>query len=330
MTTTIQVRNVNEALTEGFWHLKTAGVTEESRNGPVVVSPGPVVTEYSHPWERVLFDPKRDANPVFHLMESIWMMAGAQDVKWLLPFNARFKEYAEPDGRVNGAYGHRWRRHFGTDQLELVIDELKTNPNSRQAVVQMWDPAYDLGIPRKDKPCNTAIYFDLRGGKLNMTVTNRSNDIVWGAYGANAVHMSVLQEVIASAVGADIGMYRQFSNNYHAYTDLPFVKENLQYPGAASTLYETGAVSYYPLIQLNENWRDFLADCEEMVGRDPMYPGSWAYRTDFMSQVAETLRVMYARRKRGEGINAFFTAERMENDWFRAFKEWKERRDVSQ
>lgn len=331
MTHVIKVRNVNEALSEGFWHLKTVGVQEESRNGPVVVSPGPVMTEYSHPWERVLFDAKRDANPVFHLMESIWMLAGANNVDWLLPFNARFSEYAESNGNVNGAYGHRWRKHFGTDQIDSVVRILRADPNSRQAVIQMWDPSYDLEIIRKDKPCNTAIYFDLRGGKLNMTVSNRSNDIVWGAYGANAVHMSVLQEVVAAGVGKDMGVYRQFSNNYHAYMNLPLVTDYLSYPPAATSLYERGEVQTYSMVNpvMGETYAHLISDCEDMVSRSPD-SGPRVYRTGFMDTIADPLRSAYIRRKGGESITSLFSADRMGIDWFRAFKEWKDRRDVSQ
>ena len=52
-------------------------------------------------------------------------------------------------------------------------------------------------ILREEIPCNTAIYFKVREGKLNMTVSNRSNDVIWGTFGANVVHMSILQEYVA-------------------------------------------------------------------------------------------------------------------------------------
>src|ERR1035437_1373505 len=103
MTTIIKVRNVEEALGEGFQWLKVAGLNETSRNGPVRVAPGPVLTEYSHPQERVVFNPVRDANPVFHLLESLWMLAGSDSVGFLLPYNARMAEYADSDGFLHGA-----------------------------------------------------------------------------------------------------------------------------------------------------------------------------------------------------------------------------------
>jgi hypothetical protein len=54
---------------------------------------------------------------------------------------------------------------------------------------------------------------------LDITVCCRSNDIVWGAYGANACQFSVLQEYLAARLDVGVGTYVQFSNNYHCYED---------------------------------------------------------------------------------------------------------------
>lgn len=323
MTTTIQCRNVNEAFIEGLWRLKTSGVIEDSRNGRVVVMPGPMVTEYRNPVERVLFHPKRDANPVFHLMESLWMLAGADNMAFLLPFNSGMARYAESDGTMHGAYGHRWRNHFAHDQLLQIVDELTRDPNSRQAVLTMWSPTVDLNQPQyKDRPCNTHAYFDLRGGHLNMTVCCRSNDAVWGAYGANAVHFSVLLEWLAAALGAPVGVYRQVSNNFHLYID------NEQCGELFKTIetthvdpYSTGRVQTLPLCA-TEDASNFLADCETLVwlsGR-----AAEDYLTPFFRTVAVPIFSAYISRKLG-GTIAWDTIA--ECDWKQAFREWVARRD---
>ena len=176
MTHVLRVRNVETAMGEGFQWLKVAGVPAASRNGPVLVAPGPVITEYERPRERVVFNPARDANPVFHLLESIWMLAGAENVGFLLPYNARMAEYAEPNGAMHGAYGHRWRYRFGANQIIEVIELLTKNTDSRRAVMQMWSAKADLGATKRDLPCNTHIYLSLKEGTLDMTVCCRSND----------------------------------------------------------------------------------------------------------------------------------------------------------
>lgn len=215
----IQIDNVNQALSEGLRVLGHSGVESESRNGRVLMLNEPVATTYERPWCRVLFSPLRNANPFFHFMESLWMLAGRDDVEFVARFNKGMTQYSDDGATLHGAYGQRWRSQFGFDQLTEVIAELKTDPLSRRAVLAMWSPELDLNQQGKDFPCNTHVYFDRRDGKLNMTVCNRSNDIWWGAYGANAVHMSYLQEYVALALGASIGRYTQMSNNYHLYPD---------------------------------------------------------------------------------------------------------------
>lgn len=240
----ITAHSVSEALSQGLHAIRIHGVSKPSRVGDVLVMPNPVMTVYKEPTNRVLFSPVRDANPFFHLMEALWMLAGRNDLPWLTRFNKQFASYSDDGGLTQpGAYGYRWRNYFGHDQLQDAILELKQNPNSRRVVITMWDggarhswlgnektkSVEDLAQPgdffaavggSADVPCNTHIYFDTIDGRLNMTVCCRSNDIIWGAYGANAVHFSILLEYISAHTGIPMGVYRQFSNNYHLYTNI--------------------------------------------------------------------------------------------------------------
>ena len=194
----VTAKNIPHAYKEVMELIHIIGAQEESRNGTVISIQQPFTLRITNPEQRVLFNPARDANPFFHVMESIWMFAGRNDAKWLTTYNKRYKNYAEPSGSVHGAYGMRWRYQFAIDQIAEVIDILGANPSTRQAVISMWSPFLDLtDRPLNDRPCNTHIYFRTVAGKLNMTVCNRSNDVVWGMLGANAVHMTYLHELIA-------------------------------------------------------------------------------------------------------------------------------------
>lgn len=219
----IQARNVNDALWMGTSMLYQMGKEKDSRNGPVLVAPAPVTTSYERPTERVMLHPGRDANPFFHLVEALWMIAGRNDLATLTPFVKNMSNFSDDGGKTQpGAYGYRWREHFDGDQLPWAIKRLKADPTDRRVVIQMYDADYDQDAADnggKDIPCNLmalpAIGVD---GRLNLTVFNRSNDMVWGAYGANAVHFSVLQEYLAAMIGVPVGFYWQVSNNFHAYT----------------------------------------------------------------------------------------------------------------
>ena len=218
MVLNVSGRNFPEAYHEVLWKLRICGAVEQSRNGPVITIQEPFVLTIHYPWERVVSCPVRDANPFFHVMEVVWMFAGQKNVAWLKQFNKRIEEYAN-NGLIHGAYGHRWLVQWG-DQIGGTIDRLRRDPNTRQAVISMWDPDTDNASFWKDRPCNTHIYFRTISGELDMTICNRSNDVIWGMFGANCVHMSYLHELVAVSAGLQVGKYHVMTNNLHFYPGL--------------------------------------------------------------------------------------------------------------
>jgi hypothetical protein len=231
----IRVRNVHEALPKALAVLYAEGVERPSRNGGVRKLTEPVTTVYERPWERVLFWPQRDANPFFHLYESLWMLAGRNDVKGVSRYVKQMAAYSDDGQTIHDAYGHRWRNNWDpVDQLDVIVRRLQKNPDDRRCVLQMWDTMIDLdrvdeeGKDTKAVPCNliATVQIDEQGA-LELTLFCRSNDIVWGAYGANAVHFSFLQEYLATRIGCSIGKFYQVSVNWHAYNVMQDGKELL-------------------------------------------------------------------------------------------------------
>ncbi len=333
MTMQVSGRNVNDVFTDAIWFMRTLGPEchEQSRNGPVLVAPGPVVSKYLCPWERVLFDTRRDANPTFHLMEAIWMLAGENRVDWLEQFNSNIGRYAN-DGIINGAYGHRWRSHFDdVDQISYVVNTLRNDASSRRAVINMWDPVQDRALEWNDVPCNTTIYFDLRGGKLNMTVCCRSNDAIWGCYGANVVHFSVLQEYVAAFLRAPMGVYLQFSNNFHIYTDLTLWQDYRVMPPIFAPRYRTAAAKdqwsspfVFPLVEHGDRPMEFKEDCFRLLE-------GVKCKSPFMQRVAEPMKNAYLARKAGDTKGVADALTSMANcDWYYALTDWIKRRDNAQ
>lgn len=350
----IKVNNVNHALPEALMHLALSGVKESSRNGPVLVAPGPVVTEYTQPERRVLFDQRRDCNPYLHFFEALWMLDGRRDVAFPAQFAKNMLNYSDDGVNLHGAYGDRWRNAFGYDQLPVIINELRTNPETRRCVLAMWDASAEYSRfhgdePRgmddlhkamsggKDVPCNTHAYIDCRGGRLNLTVLCRSNDAVWGAYGANAVHFSMLQEYLAAMVGVPLGTYIQFSNNLHVYTDNDVVKR-LHYdegsgrfpitmPGNLRDPYSYGwhQVAPFPMMPDSEDHTDWHTDLRRFLS-DPY--GDTQYRCSFFHVVAAPLYASWYDRKtkKNDGLLALRMCEA--SDWKMATREWIGRREL--
>jgi thymidylate synthase len=224
--------NVNQAFEQLTRMIETGAIKTRlgnSRVGHVMVIDEPTTITYNNPRERVLFNVARDCNPFFHLFESLWMLAGRNDVAPLAHFNSKIADIASDDGKTfNGAYGYRWRagvysRPLGleirADQLNECINQLRSDSKSRRVVLQMWNPKYDLfNEDTKDKCCNLCVHFLIVNDYLSMTVFNRSNDLILGMLGANVVHFSILQEYVADCVGVKVGNYHQVTNNLHAYT----------------------------------------------------------------------------------------------------------------
>lgn len=335
------VRNVQEALPLGLTLLQQFGINRDSRNGKVIMMDGPVSTLYEEPRERVIFWPLRDANPFLHFFESLWMMAGRDDVEYLDQFSKNMKTYSDDGKRLHGAYGRRWVGWWHDlksgqllNQLEIVAEALKKDPDSRRCVVQMWDPATDLGKSGKDFPCNTSIMFSISiAGGLDMTVINRSNDMIWGAYGANAVHFSFLQEVMASWIGVPVGRYWQFSNNFHAYDEiyqkmLPLATEIegdlVLSPGKDP--YRTSGVAPYPIV--NTSIATWFQDLKIFIEEGPIV----GLNDPFFRRVATPLLRAHQHFKKlelGEDryVGALEILEQCEaTDWRMAAEEWIDRR----
>jgi thymidylate synthase len=325
----INCRNVNDGFIRGLDLLNEfRDDIRDSRGGYVVEAPCPVATVYRHPEERVLFEPIRKANPFFHFMESLWMLGGRNDLDYVMKYNKRMKDYSDDGIILHGAYGHRWREHFGGDQVEMVIQRLKMDSNDRRCVVQMWDPLVDLNRAGVDVPCNISIYFKIRDDGLLMTVSNRSNDIIWGTFGANAVHMSMLHEYVASAIGIRIGPYTQISDSFHAYTNVfddmhakLEAEDAFDYYTMKESInpYQNKAITPYPMMTVPQNLWD--VDLVDFLNRKPF--GDEVFHDEFFTEVACPLQDAWYCYKKGEYKEALVEVQRCEaTDWCTAGFDW--------
>lgn len=356
---TILARNVNDAWGAALRLIEHEGEKRTSRNGDVLVHPMPVTTMYSHPTERVLLDPARDANPMFHLHESLWMLAGRDDATWLDRFVSDFSSrFAEEGGVMHGAYGKRWRDHFeidheafgydrrytSLDQLDEAVRLLRADPYDRQAVIQMWDASADLGVPGlKDRPCNTQIYLrcdrvatrphdhqpsDLEGTwveerVLDMTVCCRSNDIVFGCYGANVVHFSMLQEYLAARIGVGVGTYHQVSNNWHLYDSS---RKNVDVASALSNARDVYVHGYPGTAALVDVPEAFDEEVRAYVD-DPFSARVHRFENSFFVGTAQPMMAANEYRKVKQYAKAALAASKIvAPDWRQATVEWLERR----
>ena len=322
----IYANSPDEALWQGIALLRSAPI-ESSRVGRVAVSAVPVTTVFSDPVNRVSFSAVRDANPFFHLYEALWMLGGRNDLTSMTDYVARFSDFSDDGATLHGAYGFRWREWFGYDQLAAIITELRANPSTRRAVLTMWDGMTDLEQARqggKDVPCNTQAFFRVRDGALDLTVCCRSNDMVWGACGANVVHFSFLLEYVALACGLRVGTYYQVSNNFHAYIDRPDVARLLEapVPAAFPTVVRSPPLFIDELEAFDAVLSAFL---------DQSHSDSYFKRFPFFAGVAGPMADAHALYKTGDIVGAIALLRPYQAyDWCAAGFAWLRRREAKQ
>lgn len=329
----LKVRNPHQGLPELLDRIDHIGVVRDSRNGPVIMFPEPTVIVYEKPRERVLFWPEREANPFFHLMESLWMIASRRDVKFVEQFVKRMRNFSDDGKNFHAAYGHRWRKHFGKDQLSEIINNLRNNKDCRRQVLGMWDVRRDLSQPGLDIPCNLSTTFQVNHkNELDMVVHNRSNDSMMGALGANVVHFSILQEYLSTGIGIPVGRYWQVSSNLHCYIS-DFEKFKVLADQAADPYRDHALIPRCPYtageVETTEIVDQEIPIWEEDLKMWMKNPKKVGLRSHFFLRVATPMFMAHKAHKKKDtkgAIEIIETQMPARSDWKKAAKEWLERR----
>lgn len=200
-----------------------AGVTKEVLDFKTILS---------NPYRRCVGGFKRDINVFFLLAEAMWIFHGDKDVKFLTLFNKKMSDFSDDGVVFHAPYGFRLR-HWGVrsedkfieenlhasqgyDQVYDSINIFAENHDTRQVVLQIWNPDLDLGVKSKDLPCNDMVMLKIRDGKLRTTIQNRSNDLHWGLP-TNIFQFSFLTELIAGCLGVELGTQVHNSHSLHIY-----------------------------------------------------------------------------------------------------------------
>jgi thymidylate synthase len=371
--------NVNDAFSKIVGDIHTGRlpiIKTSSRNGDVLQIIEPVTITYSKPNQRVLFNQARDS---------------------IQYYITDFEKFSDDGETLNGAYGYRWR-HAKTeldveniqlvpvefpegeltsenmpycpsfeelaqvDQLQVIINHLKAKPDSRRAVLSMWNVEDDLlkiGIPQecikknsqgvcsppthvhncpvvkpslkltregsKDVACNLNCTFQIINGHLDMTVFNRSNDAILGSLGANVVHFSFLLEYMATHIGVPVGKYNQVSTNLHVYTWNWKPEEWIK-----EDLYSYIGIDHFPLVK---DPRVFDAELamfnSQWLGKDltNVAPFKHCFTEPFFADVAFPMAIAFHQHKKREYESALSWCSKIKaEDWRWVAQKWVEKR----
>lgn len=153
------------------------------------------------------------------IAEQIWFISGARKPEiFLRNYTRIWDDFTNPGDVVTVAYGYRWRRHFGRDQLALLVELLAKDPSSRHGVVVTWDPSSDGlgGVSKSNIPCPYTFTVNIIGGRLNMVNVVRSNDMILG-FPHDVAGFALLAMILAQKLNVEPGVYTHVISNAHIY-----------------------------------------------------------------------------------------------------------------
>jgi thymidylate synthase len=173
------------------------------------------------PRNRLLYIPERNFSLSYTIAEATWYFAGRNDIEWIATYSPFWLDVADDGKTANSSYGSRiFRKHDKIDngshiQYDRVLEELKTDPDSRRAVMYLTQPS-DHYTAKKDIGCATNLQFFIRDGYLHQIANMRSSDLILGIpYDVTA--FTLIQEMLALDLGVKLGTYMHNSSSLHIY-----------------------------------------------------------------------------------------------------------------
>ena len=209
--------------------------------------------------------------------ELLWFLSGSTHVDYLQQHNVRiWNEWAtaaqtarfdRAEGDLGPIYGHQWRNYGaskkadgsyaadGVDQITDVINQIKTNPNSRRLIVSGWNPceAEQVALP----PCHTLFQFFVADNKLSCQLYQRSADLFLGVP-FNIASYALLTQMVAQVCNLDVGEFIWTGGDCHIYQNH---REQVE-------LQLTRTLFTPPTLTLNPNIKDIFAFTYEDISVD--------------------------------------------------------------
>lgn len=197
--------------------------------------------------------------------ELLWFLKGDTNIKYLKDNGVRiWDEWADTEGNLGPVYGYQWRswpaasgKHV--DQITQLINQIKTNPDSRRLIVSAWNVGEieNMALP----PCHAFFQFYVADGKLSCQLYQRSADIFLGVP-FNISSYALLTMMIAQVCDLKLGDFVHTFGDAHIYTN-HFEQANLQLSRETKTL---------PTLNINPNIKDifdFSFEDFELINYDP-------------------------------------------------------------
>lgn len=220
----------------------------------------------TNPRNRIPFVPERELSIHYLVAELLWYLSGNDSTEWISNYSNFWSKISDDGTTANSAYGSRiFKPHpriaAGVDQSwtqwKYIVDELKSDPDSRRAVIHIRSPQDSL-LAKLDVPCTLSLQFFLREDKVHMVASMRSSDVILGlAYDVPA--FTLFQELLAveltRELGRPIGLgtYTHISASLHVYErHFDMVERILKTSSSELKKFEMPPLpDHIPLVELN-------------------------------------------------------------------------------
>ncbi|MYL23759.1 thymidylate synthase [Vreelandella massiliensis] len=154
--------------------------------------------------------------------ELLWFLRGDTNIAYLKEHGVRiWDEWADENGDLGPVYGYQWRswpRPEGgsVDQIQQVVEQIRTHPQSRRLIVSAWNPAQvdDMQLP----PCHCLFQFYVANGRLSCQLYQRSADIFLGVP-FNIASYALLLSMVAQVTGLKVGEFVHTLGDAHLYSN---------------------------------------------------------------------------------------------------------------
>jgi len=152
--------------------------------------------------------------------ELLWFLRGDSNVRWLQEHGVKiWDDWADESGELGPVYGVQWRSWptpdgGHVDQIAKVVEQIRTNPDSRRHIVTAWNPAEvdDMALP----PCHALFQFYVADGRLSCQLYQRSADLFLGVP-FNIASYALLTHMVAQQAGLEVGDFVWTGGDCHIY-----------------------------------------------------------------------------------------------------------------
>ena len=207
--------------------------------------------------------------------ELLWFIKGETNTKYLKENNVKIWDaWSDENGDLGPVYGHQWRNwnSDGVDQISILIDQIKNNPNSRRMIVSAWNPSvlpdtsesFSKNVANGKAalpPCHAFFQFYVSEGKLSCQLYQRSADTFLGVP-FNIASYSLFTMMIAQVTNLEVGDFIHTFGDVHLYNNhLEQAKEQL-----------SRNFRSLPTMKINPeitNINDFRYEDFELINYDP-------------------------------------------------------------